>query len=184
MIPLCAGEGEPWVDGLIAGWPVDGPAARSLREQLVRLQTSLASRLGTRCSALVWVPAPGSGHWAATVVTMTRQSGGANFSDPDGFMKAFAHGGFVDPGDNVLQQRLWAGEFHAGRFGAAHRMTESPAREEDLVMETVDYAVFPPGLSQFASLIFHAQSAGSFDDMPARTQAIAETVEFTIGSKQ
>lgn len=181
-VPLGSSDGADWADALIAEWCVDGLAAASLHEQLERLRTTLSARLGPEVTALVWVPAPASGYCGAGLVAVNWPVGDSGIRDVGTARELFGAGGFIGEGDTVLEQRLWSGELRAGPFAAVHRVTASPAGEEEAVLETVDFLLFPTGASEFLHLTFTAESISAFDDMPSQTQAIAETVECTVGS--
>jgi len=180
-IPLGAGAGDAWAADLVTAEGVQGPAETTLQNRLATLQRNLAASVGDRCSALVWVPAAVSGYWSGTLVAVNWPVSSSGISDPESFLREFGDGAFIDDGDTVLEQRLWSGEFTAGPFAAAHRVTSSTSGAEDLVLESVDFVVFPPGSSEFAHLTFAAESITAFDDMPAQTSAIAETLEVGIG---
>lgn len=182
QIPLAAGAGDPWAEGLVDGWDVDDPARTVLRGQLAGLQRNLAAAVHDLCSAMVWVPAPRSGYWSGTLVAVNWPLGSSGISDPASFADEFQRGAFIDPGDTVLEQQLWSGEFPAGAFAAAHRVTSTAAGDEDLVLESVDVVVFPVGSSEFAHLTFSAESITAFDDMPAAATAIAQTLQVAVGS--
>lgn len=181
QIPLAAGAGDAWAAELVAAEGVQGPAEATLRDHLARLQRNLAASVGDSCSALVWVPAAVSGYWSGTLVAVNWPVGSSGIFDPESFLSEFDRGAFIDEGDTVLEQRLWSGEFAAGPFAAAHRVTSSSSGAEDLVLESVDFVVFPPGSSEFAHLTFAAESITAFDDMPAQTTAIAQTLEVGVG---
>jgi hypothetical protein len=180
-VPVGAGEGEAWADGLVSRWTLSELAAATLRDQLVRLQANVAQRTGGRVSVLVWVPVPASGYCGATVVATNWPLGDGGVGDVPSALDVFDGGGFVAEGDTVLEQRRWSGEFEAGPFAAIHRVTSSPAGAEETVVETVDYVVFPGGSSQWAHLLFYAESISAFDDMPSQTMPIAESVRVTLG---
>jgi hypothetical protein len=181
VVPTSAGDGEPWADALVTEWSVEGIAAASLREQLVRLQLTLSSRVGPDVTSLVWVPVPASGYCAAGLVAMNWPLGDSGIADPASALELFGAGAFIDDGDTVLDQRLWSGEVAAGPFAAVHRVRSTPSDDSEAVMESVDFLVFPAGSSEFVHLAFTAESIMAFDDMPAQTQALIETLELTVG---
>ncbi|HWT33783.1 MAG TPA: hypothetical protein VN107_08460 [Microbacterium sp.] len=180
-VPMGAGEGEPWAEELISSWAPDGLAAASLREQLVRLQANLSEQVGPGVTALVWVPTPASGYCGGGLVAANWPVGSSGVDDPAAAAALFGDGGFVEEGDTLLEQTLWSGEFPAGPYAAAHRVTTSPTADEEAVVETVDFVVFPPGSSEFVHLSFTAESISAFDDMPSQTRAVAQTLELTLG---
>lgn len=181
VVPMSAGEGETWAETLIAEWGVEGIAADSLREQLVRLQLTLSSRVGPDVTSLVWVPLPASGYCAAGLVAMNWPLGDSGIVDAASALELFGAGAFIDEGDTVLDQRLWAGDVAAGPLAAVHRVRSTASGDTESVMESVDFLVFPEGSSEFVHLAFTAESIMAFDDMPAQTQAIVETLELTVG---
>lgn len=182
-VPMEPGAGDAWADALIVEWGVDGIAAEALREQLARLQHAFADRVGGQVSALVWVPVPASGYCGGGLVAMNWPRGDSGIGSPEDVLQAYGAGAFLEPGDTLLEQRVWTGEFPAGAFAGVHRVTSSPAPQgEETVIETVEYFVFPDGSAEFVHLSFTAESISAFDDMPAQTQAVAQTVQVELGS--
>ncbi|HWU47595.1 MAG TPA: hypothetical protein VN133_12630 [Humibacter sp.] len=183
-VPMTPGDGEPWASRLTAESGVEQPAAQTLVGELVRLQRNFAALITDACSAFVWVPAPASGYCGGSFVGMNWPLGDDGFEDAESFIARFAQGGFIDPGDTVLDQRVWSGEFDAGPFAAVHRVSSVPSGDDEMVLESVEFAVFPPGADEFIHLAFAAESIAAFDDMPAQTQAIAQTLQVTLGTSR
>lgn len=185
-VPTAAGDGEPWARRLAAeaGFEqrVEEQAAQTLVGELVRLQQNFAGRIGDACSAFVWVPAPTSGYCGGSFVGMNWPLGDSGFEDPESFIARFAEGGFIDPGDTVLDQRVWSGGFDVGPFAAVHRVSSVPSGDDERLLESVEFAVFPRDADEFVHLAFAAESIAAFDDMPAQTQVIAQTLQVTLGT--